>query len=93
MIYESEGVDQNGNIFHDKQITLTGTSNKNIILNNDYSNNDYFYPEQLLPKQGVQDMSLIDMLFSMFNENNNFESDSSNKIESIINFITLIDHK
>jgi len=63
VIYESEGVDQNGNIFHDKQITLTGTSNKNIILNNDYSNNDYFYSDQLLPKQAVQDMSLEGLLF------------------------------
>ncbi len=83
MIYESEGVDQNGNIFHDKQITLTGTSNKNIILNNDYSNNDYFYSDQLLPKQAVQDMSLEGLLFSLFNDNN-VESDQSNKLESII---------
>jgi hypothetical protein len=35
-------------MFHDKQITLTGTSNKNIILNDDYnSNKDYFYPENI----------------------------------------------
>jgi hypothetical protein len=67
IVYESEGVDQNGNMFYDKQITLTGTSNKNMILNNDYANNrELFYPEQLLPKPEFQDLE--DILKSLFND-------------------------